>query len=346
MSTAVLLIIALISFSSVVTAVAEGGQLHLIESGVQWNDTNGNTIHAHGGFVLSHANNFFWVGETDKALAEKGVNCYSSPDLYTWKFGGELINLNKIEVDNVSLAVLERPKLLWNQLTQKFVLLMHLDSSDYGFASVGIATSDSCVDWNNPCSCVFKFVKAIRPDGYESRDNGIYMEGDSAYLLFASGHVNTGLTIAKLQKDFLDVESPYFSQITGSFEAPTILHVSEAGLYYLFVSRTSGWAANDGRMFASSSLKGPWKQLGALSPSTDSYNSQPTYIIQHQQANNNNSSSSIRAIYLGDRWNYPDLAHASYVWLPINITSSTVSLWYEASWNMNDFLDPPKVVSE
>jgi hypothetical protein len=308
---------------------------HLIRSGIQWNDTNGNAIHAHGGHVIFQQNQYYWIGETDKAQSNKGINCYTSSDLYAWTFGSRMFDLSQVHVDNVTLTVLERPKLLWNEQVKKFVVLMHLDSSNYGFASVGIAVSSSCVDMNNPCTCKYQFEKAIRPEGYESRDIGIYVEKSDAYLLYASGHVNTDLTIAKLSGDYLDFETPEVSQIKGSFEAPTILKVPEQNAYYLFVSRTSGWSANEGRMFRAGSLNGPWTLVGNLSPSKDSYNSQPTFIMQHE---NPVASDKVRAIYLGDRWNYPDLAHASYVWLPIEISNTGAAIEFQESWNMDDYL--------
>ena len=78
-------------------------------------------------------------------------------------------------------------------------MFIHLDSSDYLLASVGVLKSTSITG-------PFNFVRIIRPAGLESRDLGIYTEEGEPYLLYASGHVNTDLTIASLTEDYTDVK--------------------------------------------------------------------------------------------------------------------------------------------
>ena len=59
--------------------------------------------------------------------------------------------------------VLERPKVLFNVRTRKFVMWMHIDSPDYSTAKLGVAISDSPVG-------PFSFSHSFRPHGQESRD--------------------------------------------------------------------------------------------------------------------------------------------------------------------------------
>ena len=50
-------------------------------------------MHAHGGGILHQNGTFYWYGTTQKyppAWISKGVNLYSSPDLQTWTFEGQL----------------------------------------------------------------------------------------------------------------------------------------------------------------------------------------------------------------------------------------------------------------
>ena len=54
-------------------------------------DTSGNQIDAHGGGMLSYNNTFYWYGSArkdhpDPPGNDKGVNLYSSKDLYKWTF--------------------------------------------------------------------------------------------------------------------------------------------------------------------------------------------------------------------------------------------------------------------
>jgi hypothetical protein len=73
--------------------------------------------------------------------------------------------------------VVERPKVIFNALTRKYVLYMHIDSSNYKDAKVGVATSDTV------CGR-YQYHGSYRPMGKQSRDMGLFQETDgSAYLL-------------------------------------------------------------------------------------------------------------------------------------------------------------------
>ena len=127
-----------------------------------WNDTEGNPINAHGGGILYHKGMYYWYGEykvgktvlPSDATWERyrtdvtGVSCYSSKDLLNWKFEG--VALKAITDDPNSdihpTQVLERPKVVYNQKTKKFVMWMHIDSPDYSKAEAGVAIADSRYD--------------------------------------------------------------------------------------------------------------------------------------------------------------------------------------------------------
>ena len=96
------------------------------------------------------------------------------------------------------------------------------------------------------------------------------------------------------------------STIKGGLEAPTIVPVAKG--YVLIVSTTTGWSPNAGRQYFAPSLSGPWKLLGPVTPdSKTSFGSQGTFAL----------SVGCHWLYLGDRWSFPNLKDASYVWLPI-----------------------------
>lgn len=72
---------------------------------------------------------------------------------------------------------MERPKVIYNSSTKKYVLYMHIDSSDYAEAKVGIATSDTV------CG-KYSYLGSWRPLGYQSRDLGLFQDDDGkGYLL-------------------------------------------------------------------------------------------------------------------------------------------------------------------
>ena len=63
--------------------------------------------------------------------------------------------------------VLERPKVLHNPRTGKFVMWMHIDSGDYELARLGVAVSD------NPHG-PFRYQGSFRPHGQQSRDFTVF----------------------------------------------------------------------------------------------------------------------------------------------------------------------------
>ena len=63
--------------------------------------------------------------------------------------------------------VLERPKVMHNPRTGKFVMWMHIDSGDYELARLGVAISD------NPHG-PFRYQGSFRPHGQQSRDFTVF----------------------------------------------------------------------------------------------------------------------------------------------------------------------------
>ena len=73
--------------------------------------------------------------------------------------------------------MVERPKVIHNANTNQYVMYMHIDSSSYGEAKVGVATSSSV------CGA-YTYRGSFQPLGYQSRDMGLFQDTDgSAYLL-------------------------------------------------------------------------------------------------------------------------------------------------------------------
>lgn len=66
--------------------------------------------------------------------------------------------------------VLERPKVLFNARSSKFVMWMHIDTADYELAHLGVAVSD------HPLG-PFKYLGSFRPHGQQSRDFTVFAVG-------------------------------------------------------------------------------------------------------------------------------------------------------------------------
>lgn len=93
-----------------------------------------------------------------------------------WKYEGALLSRTG-SGDLGPSRVLERPKIIYNKSTKQYVMWMHIDSSNYGDAKVGVATGDT------PCG-KYNYRGSFRPLNFESRDSGLFVDDDEkAYLL-------------------------------------------------------------------------------------------------------------------------------------------------------------------
>ena len=123
--------------------------LQPIRSGEIWPDNNGEHINAHGGGVMYHDGTYYWFGENKcdtTSSAMVGVMCYSSRNLTDWKNEG--VALSVVDNDSSDIArgcILERPKVIYNAKTGKFVMWFHLELKGKGYAAAraGVAVSDT-----------------------------------------------------------------------------------------------------------------------------------------------------------------------------------------------------------
>ena len=133
--------------------------------GQVWLDDRGVPINAHGGGVLFHGGVYYWFGEHKIEgeagnKAEVGVHCYSSRDLYNWKDEGIALAVSDDPASDIAKGcILERPKVIYNQKTGKFVMYFHLElkGQEYRAARAGIAVADK------PAG-PYSFVRSLRPN--------------------------------------------------------------------------------------------------------------------------------------------------------------------------------------
>lgn len=130
-----------------------------------WPDNHGVHINAHGGGVLFHAGTYFWFGQhmvagTAGNAAHVGVHVYSSTDLFNWKDEGIALKVSEDpESDIAKGCILERPKVIFNAATGKFVMWFHLELKSMGYkaARSGVAVAD------RPAG-PYTFLRSLRPD--------------------------------------------------------------------------------------------------------------------------------------------------------------------------------------
>ncbi|KAK7423963.1 hypothetical protein QQX98_000835 [Neonectria punicea] len=302
--------------TALVSTTQVGAALDVIP-GATWTATNtGEHVQAHGHGLIEVGGTYYMIGE-DKTEGTffQNVNCYSSTDLVEWTYVGALLSRTEEAGDLGPNRVVERPKVIYNDATEKYVLYLHIDSSDYKDARVGVATGDSV------CGS-YEYHGSFRPLGHQSRDMGLFKDDDgSAYLM--SEDREFGTRIMALSDDYLSVteatyEWEYFA------ESPAML--KKDGYYFIFGSHLTGWNPNDNVYSYATSLSGPWSEWTEFAPvGSNTFRSQVSYIQPLGDS----------AIYIGDRWVSSNLVASTYIWLPLTVSGTKVTLEWRDSWAPN-----------
>ena len=118
--------------------------------GQPWPDDHDIHINAHGGGVINNEGTYYWFGEHKIAgkagnEAHVGVHCYSSTNLYNWKDEGVALAVSQDPASDIaSGCLLERPKVIHNARTGKYVMWFHLELKGKGYdaARSGVAVAE------------------------------------------------------------------------------------------------------------------------------------------------------------------------------------------------------------
>ena len=295
-----------------------------------WKDINGSFINAHGAGILNYNGTYYMFGEIKKGktwlvpgqnwecyrVPAGGVSCYSSKDLSTWKYEGVALTavIGDSSNDIDTGKVIERPKVIYNELTKKFVMWMHIDAKDYSFAHAGVAVSD------NPAG-PYKYLGSVQPNGQMSRDMTLFKDDDNkAYLIYSSENNNT-MHVCLLSDDYLSPTKTWSRiLIDRNREAPALF--KNQGKYYLVTSACTGWSPNAATYAVASQPLGPWREYG--NPCTGegagtTFQSQSTFVFPVK-------GKTDQYIFMADKWNKLDLENSKYVWLPLLIKNGKVEI--------------------
>jgi Glycosyl hydrolases family 43 len=316
-------------------------------SGNAWQDADGNPIDAHGGCVLFHNGVYYWYGEAKTGrtflpdcnkswggtrVDMGGVSCYSSTNLVDWKNEGLALSpVAGAPGDLNSNNVVERPKVVYNRNSNRFVMWMHIDSADYHEARLGVAV---CDEPTGP----FEYLGSFRPDagvwplnvtdadkrpgkgkylardfknGQMARDMTVFVDDDGKAYIFYTSEENFTMHVSLLTDDYLRTRGQYTRILIGSSrEAPAVF--KHNGKYYLITSGSTGWEPNAARLATADSMFGPWQDLGnpCMGPDADrTFSGQSSFVLP--------VSGSDTLIFIADRWNKWDLSNSRYLWLPL-----------------------------
>lgn len=343
-----------------------------------WKDNTGTHINAHGGGILFHEGVYYWYGEHKIAgklgnTAQVGVGCYSSPDLYNWKNEGIALKVN--ETDSLSDiargCVLERPKVIYNTKTKKFVMWFHLELKGKGYyaSRSGVAVSDKATG-------PFSFVNSFRPnagfwpvnvlpihlqpvaptvkDSYCGGKGCLPASPDSVNIL---GRDFKGGQMARDMNLFVDDDGSAY-HIYSSEENST-LHISKltddylsySGQYFrVFSGRYMEGATlfkRKGKYYIIASDCTGWNPNAARSAVADQIFGNWTELGNpcvgegseltfHSQSTFVLQVQGKKAsyIYMGDRWTPKNPIDGRYIWLPIEFEGDAPKLYWKDKWNL------------
>lgn len=348
-----------------------------IVPGEIWKDDRGIHINAHGGGILFRDGIYYWYGEhkdDSTSLANVGVNCYSSADLVHWKYRGVVLHVvtDDDRSDIVKGCVIERPKVVFNEKTQKYVLWFHLELKGQGYkaARVGMAVGDS------PAGR-FKFVRSYRPNAgiyplnfteeqkkstlnltnspgqgsnewLKAVEEGLYVRRD-----LEGGQMSRDMTIYvddnnKAYHIYASEENRtiQIAELSDDYQSHTGKYIrilagkhNEApavfkkdGKYFLITSGCTGWAPNAARMAVADSLFGTWTELGNPCIGADA---DLTFHSQGTYIQKVSGKENVW-IFMADRWKPNQPIDGRYIWLPIMFENGKPVLRYFDKWNIND----------
>ncbi|WP_316783829.1 glycoside hydrolase family 43 protein [Pedobacter frigiditerrae] len=363
-----LMVIALL-FGNTVNSVAQQTKLTSFTPGKIWNDDKGVHINAHGGGMLVDKGIYYWFGEHKVAggignTAQVGVHCYSSKDLYNWKDEGiSLAVSDDPQSDIVKGSVIERPKVVYNKKTKKYVMWFHLELKGKGYAAAraGVAIADKVTG-------PYVFVKSYRPNagqmpiylpntpeseklncatpanksdgffcrdlpgGQMARDMTVFVDDDGkAYHIFSSEE-NFTLHMAELTSDYLGHTGKFTRIYIGEqTEAPALF--KKNGIYYMIGSGCTGWAPNPARWFTAKSLWGPWTFMGNPcigAGAETTFGGQSTYVLPAPNKKG-------EFIFIADIWRPKNAIDGRYLWLPILFENDKLKITYMDQWDLSVF---------
>lgn len=358
-------------------ALAQGGTAASFHPGALWPDNHGVHINAHGGGILFHQGRYYWFGEHKIAgpqgnTAMVGVHCYSSRDLYNWTDEGIALAVSKDpHSDIVAGSIIERPKVIYNARTRKFVMWFHLEPKGAGYegARTGVAVSDRVTG-------PYAFVRSLRPNagswplnmpeklrtgalpavpvpqgspawmeanrngaivrrdyagGQMARDMNLFVDDDGTAYHIAASEENGTLHISQLSADYLSFTKRWIRVFPGGHNEAPAIF-KHHGKYYMITSGCTGWEPNAARSAVADSMLGEWRALGNPSRGTPAENA--TTFESQSTFVLPVAGQPGTLIFMADRWRPKDPIDGRYIWLPVEWEDGKPVLHWRNEWSL------------
>lgn len=290
-----------------------------IKNGALWKDTDGNSVQAHGAGFLQVGDTWYMIGENRIASWNPDVNMYSSKDLKHWKFERTIIKNGVTHPDLGNGRFIERPKLMYNATTGKYVVWCHWEQSNYGASEAAVF---ECDEVNGD----YRYVWSGRPLGIKSRDCNVFVDDDGTAYFISTTSENTNLGLFRLTDDYRAAAEHTVLQPGQRREAPAIVKVD--GRYYMLSSACSGWDPNQCKLTTSTSLTEGWTSLTGLG-NPIAYDTQAASILTIK------GTKATTYLYVGDRWQDPDLPQSKTIIFPISFHDGVCEFTYHQQFDIN-----------
>jgi sucrose-6-phosphate hydrolase SacC (GH32 family) len=305
-----------------VIAMAVGAQNEwvTIQNGLLWKTETGDVVQAHAPGFLKVGERWYMCGEDRSVPFSPDVNLYSSTDLQHWRFENKIIK-NRVTTEELGRSrMIERPKLLYNAKTGKYLVWCHYESSNYG------ASEAACFE----CDSVngdYRFVWGGRPLGIKSRDCNVYQDTDGTAYFISTTEENQHLGLFRLSDDYREAVEHTQLFPRQSREAPAIVRLPE-GRYFMFNSACSGWAPNQCKMAYTMNLKEGWTPLENIG-NPIAYDTQAAAILEIK------GTKATTYLYVGDRWQDPSLPATKTIIFPISFDGTECKFEYHERFDIN-----------
>jgi beta-xylosidase len=320
-----------------------------------------------------------WFGEhkgEKSSAAFVGITCYSSGDLINWTYEGVALPVSEESGHDIEKGcVMERPKVIYNKKTGKFVMWFHLELKGQGYiaARAALAVSDTPAgpysyvrsgrvnpdiypenmsEEERTISWDFEAYKEWwTPEWHEAINKGLFVHRD-----LGTGQMSRDMTLFTDDDETAyhiysseDNLTLHIAELTDDYQRHSGRYIrifpgghNEApaifrkdGTYWMITSGCTGWDPNEARMFSAPSIWGPWKQHP--NPCTGK-NADITFGGQSTFVLQIPEKKG-RFIFMADIWKPKNPIDARYIWLPVGFDDSGIPVieWKE-EWDLNETL--------
>lgn len=320
-------------YQAIIDAVGEAQARYLanrpnewvtIKNGNAWIATNtGASVQAHGPGFIRVGDIWYMCGE-DRAAAPSApwtpdVNLYSSVDLVNWKFEKKIVENGITAAELGHGRFIERPKLLYNPKTSKYLVWCHYEQGNYGASEAACFECDSV-------NGAYKKVWSGQPVNTKSRDCNVFQDDDGTAYFISTTDENSNLGLFRLSDDYHSAVEKTVLFAGQGREAPAIVRVGNR--YFMFNSACSGWEPNQCKMSYTTNLKSGWTGLANVG-NYYAYDTQAAAILTIK------GTKATTYLYVGDRWQDPGLADTKTIIFPITFNGSSASLDCRERFDIN-----------